>query len=1132
MTIINPNSIAGITSVTAEAGVMNFYKSDGTLAGLQLNGVNFNTTAGVSTFNDVYVGGTITYEDVKNVDSVGIVTARAGVKIPDGQNLTLGTDGDVGIKHQSGHFEINNSTGNTYFQTNGQIRLRGKHSGSTEEMIIATAGSSVDLYYDNSKKLETSSTGIDVTGNIGATGEIKSLTLFESTSGQDLRLNAGSANRDIFLQVNDSTLMTVRGSTGNVGINDTTPDTRLSVNSGTTDVVGKFTSTDAKAWIQFRDNSTTDTGVMIGAEGNDMMLRAGSNERVRITSSGNFGVGTDSPNYKTVIQVSDTTAYSASTISSNQFQLAISNSGANGVAGILLATEPSSGNGGHCGIRALSTGNGNSDLTFSTRGSSTSAERLRITSAGLVGIGTDVSGGGGAYGRLSVVIPSQSGGSALQVMNSAAGSSDGDLTNIVLRSVNNLGTQWAGAEYRAHEHIFKNQGTDALRITSAGLVGVNCTPVGMFEVQKNGVPAIIANYNNQKHLQMGAGGSGAGFHLTDGNFFTINHQPYANRGTDNNLSERLRIDSSGRLLIGTTTEGHADADDLTIATSGSTGITLRSATNGAGSIFFSDATSGVAEYDGFVQFYHSDKHFRLGINNDEKLRVTSGGTLVLGDPESASASGLIHLYQASNDPYIYIQRGSGDSATTIGGIFFKNSTNNLGLISVRSSDINDGSMKFSTMNAGTLGEKLIIQPSGNLDVYANTVHLYNNTDTANTYFYAQNTSSGNAGIKMKNNQGEWTIIANDRLRFIDDDAGSERLSIENDGNVKVWNGGRITILSANNNGQTSTLLKIGSQGNGSETRAIDMDGNWSTNESKSITYTHGSGATNMIAQMNVQYINPGSRFRWGKLYHSGDSSTYTMLLTSISTTQSELKVVGKIVANSNPSNYIPLACQPTQGNTGCFIGQSQAYNTAYSLLPWTNGGTYISSGVYYDNSSWVHRSQGNDNCLLYFKGSGWAWYSSNNGSSSWNVSNNTSIMNSAGQWTGGTSSDRRLKDNITNMSTSDALTKVSQLQGVSYTWKDEVQKKFGTGPYPEGTHYGFIAQDVKTVWPEAHIITQTDNESDFDEDPTHDVKDDVYYGEIEGVKMEKMVPLLVEAIKELKKENDALKARVTTLESS
>ena len=81
MTIINPNSISGITSFTAEADVMNFYKSDGTLAGLQLNGVNFNTTAGVSTFNNLYVGGVLTYEDVKNVDSVGIISARTAIHV-------------------------------------------------------------------------------------------------------------------------------------------------------------------------------------------------------------------------------------------------------------------------------------------------------------------------------------------------------------------------------------------------------------------------------------------------------------------------------------------------------------------------------------------------------------------------------------------------------------------------------------------------------------------------------------------------------------------------------------------------------------------------------------------------------------------------------------------------------------------------------------------------------------------------------------------------------------------------------------------------------------------------------------------------------------------------------------------
>ena len=55
-----------------------------------------------------------------------------------------------------------------------------------------------------------------------------------------------------------------------------------------TDVVGKFTSTDANAWIQFRDNTTTDTAVMVGANGDDLLFRAGSNTRWKIDSSGHL----------------------------------------------------------------------------------------------------------------------------------------------------------------------------------------------------------------------------------------------------------------------------------------------------------------------------------------------------------------------------------------------------------------------------------------------------------------------------------------------------------------------------------------------------------------------------------------------------------------------------------------------------------------------------------------------------------------------------------------------------------------------------------------------------------------------------------------------------------------------------
>ena len=70
--------------------------------------------------------------------------------------------------------------------------------------------------------------------NVGTFGgTVTALTNFNSTSGNDLRLNAGSANRDIFMQVNGTTHMTVQGSTGNVSIGTDSPSGKLSI-QGTT----------------------------------------------------------------------------------------------------------------------------------------------------------------------------------------------------------------------------------------------------------------------------------------------------------------------------------------------------------------------------------------------------------------------------------------------------------------------------------------------------------------------------------------------------------------------------------------------------------------------------------------------------------------------------------------------------------------------------------------------------------------------------------------------------------------------------------------------------------------------------------------------------------------------------------
>ena len=97
--------------------------------------------------------------------------------------------------------------------------------------------------------------------------------------------------------------------------------------------------------------------------------------------------------------------------------------------------------------------------------SNTATEGLRITSDKIV----NIAGQGSVFGRLNVPIPTQSGGSAIQVMNTASGSGDGTLTNIVLRSVNSAGNQWSHSQYRSQSHQFQVQTDNKITINSNGL---------------------------------------------------------------------------------------------------------------------------------------------------------------------------------------------------------------------------------------------------------------------------------------------------------------------------------------------------------------------------------------------------------------------------------------------------------------------------------------------------------------------------------------------------------------------------------------------------------------------------------------------------------------------------------------
>jgi hypothetical protein len=165
---------------------------------------------------------------------------------------------------------------------------------------------------------------------------------------------------------------------------------------------------------------------------------------------------------------------------------------------------------------------------------------------------------------------------------------------------------------------------------------------GALSTNVNGTDYAFAAFDGSSNLYASIDQAGAAFFASDltivdkiihsGDTNTAIRFPAADTfAVETAGSEAIRVDSSGRLLVGTTTEGHSDADNLTVADSSKAGITIRNTTTtGDGAIFFSDATSGTGEYSGYIEYGHSDNHLRFATSSTEKLRITSGGDVHIG----------------------------------------------------------------------------------------------------------------------------------------------------------------------------------------------------------------------------------------------------------------------------------------------------------------------------------------------------------------------------------------------------------------------------------------------------------------------------------------------------------------------